>query len=216
MKMDTFLEWYCGPASDAQGNSSTISDKTCTINAIAALPHTVFIIISTVTLVFGLCSTYRNVTCIYLRKFPAHFLRWLLLVLFILLCACSVAEGILTDLTYRDISPTQPQLYLPAILTLLGAIFSLVYYHNCECWQALRLLNLLMLYWIVCAITEILKLYDFHVSKSNEIIDNARHVISIINFFVYCTLAGLEIFLQCKSCWKVSTFNFFSSIFIYY
>ena len=202
--MDSFWNLYCGQETESlQDNSTLISNDTCVINAIALLPHIIFILSSLLILLCCSCSAYRNVSCVFLLKYPAHAFRWNLLMLFLFFNMFSIGEGIITDFTFHNVSSTQPQLYLPAIFVTLGAIVSLVYYHNCECWQALRLLSILPFYWFLCIAAEALKLYDFHVTDSGGI-DVTRYVITVVNLFVYTTLLVLEIFLQCSSCSKVS------------
>ncbi|XP_072025842.1 ATP-binding cassette sub-family C member 9-like [Amphiura filiformis] len=199
----TYWEWFCGHEDDNYDNSTRITDDTCVVNATAALLHILFILISSCILIFCSFVTYRHTTCFHLYKFPAHTFRWFFLLVFLFLCVLSIGEGILTDLSFQQMSSTRPQLYLPAVFTTLGAVFSLIFYHNCECWRALRLLNILLLYWILGVVVEAFKLRNFHVSESAGV-DIARYDVAIINLLVYITLAILEIFLQCSTSSKIS------------
>ncbi|XP_072050893.1 ATP-binding cassette sub-family C member 9-like [Amphiura filiformis] len=203
-------DWFCGHEDKNHDNSTTfydftgITEDTCIVNAITTLLHILFVLISSLVLIFYSFSTYRHTTCFYLHKFPAHTFRWILLLVFLSFCALSVGEGIITDQSFQQIaSTTRPQLYLPAVFSTLGVVFSLIFYHHCECWRAVNLLHILCVYWVIGIINETFKLWNFHLSESAGV-DIARYDITIINLLVYSTLAILEIFLQWSTSSKVS------------
>ncbi len=199
--MSSSFDWFCGHE-ESQDNASRTSitvvpDDTCTINAIIVIFHIVFIVVSSLILAFCSCVIQQHTPSFYLHKFPAHTFRWLLLVLYLLICVFSIGEGIVTDQTFQQITTTQPQLYLPAIFTAIGTIFSLIFYHHCESWRGLRLLNVLLVYWLLGFVAEALKLQNLH-SIGSSGITIARYDLSIINLVFYLTLSILEIYLQCS------------------
>ena len=190
--------WFCGQLDGHAGDNFTrISAETCVVNFASCLPPLLFSITSTVILMcFGCCSVYRQNACVYLQRFPAHKFRWLLSMLFVFVCMCALAEGLFTDRLYYHhgsmTSSTQPQLYLPQAFALLAIICSLVYYHQCESWQAIRLLNVLMAYWILGCFVEVAKLRHYRQTDTADF-GVARFDLAIFNVCAYFVLIVLEI-----------------------
>ena len=211
-KMSPFWSWFCGERRILEVNETTIiqrwhpnisvtADDECVVNFLSTCPHILFLLVSTIFLLSLSCTTYKDIKCVYLRKFSCHTFRWVLLLIFALICVCAIAEGVLTDLTYRTNFTTQPHLYLPACFALLAVIFSLVYYHHCEVWQAPRLSWMPLLYWFLAFSGEILKLISFHANipeDGNKLIYIFRYDIIIISALVYFTMMVLEFVVLCS------------------
>ncbi|XP_071805798.1 ATP-binding cassette sub-family C member 9-like [Asterias amurensis] len=154
-------EWFCGR------NTSYLNtpldewvNNTCFINGVSLLPHAGFIALSSLLLfVFGCCSSYRKIKTKYILTFPGHSLRWIVSILTLLLLGASIGEGVLTDETYKAWQqPTQPHLYMHGAGAFLACVFSLIYYHHMELWQAPFMSFLLLGYWATAAGGEALRM----------------------------------------------------------
>ena len=154
-------EWFCGR------NTSYLNtpldewvNNTCFINGVSLLPHAGFIALSSLLLfVFGCCSSYRKIKTKYILTFPGHSLRWIVSILTLLLLGASIGEGVLTDETYKAWQqPTQPHLYMHGAGAFLACVFSLIYYHHVELWQAPFMSFLLLGYWATAAGGEALRM----------------------------------------------------------
>ncbi|XP_077867953.1 ATP-binding cassette sub-family C member 9-like [Saccoglossus kowalevskii] len=126
----------------------------------------------------------------FLLHYPGHAFKWTISGILIVVLFFSAAEGILTDLSRNDV--TNLYLYIPQMLSLLGLIISLMYYHHMEYWDRPHLAWLLLLYWIMAIIGEVLAI--FRVSQSigfNYSI--LRLDVGIITTILYCCCAAVEI-----------------------
>ena len=200
--MGAFFNWYCGNPIDTapfnesnppiqQDNESSILTETCIVNSLSTLPHILFIFVVAILLIYLTCTT-RSYSRIYLRKFHCHTFRWIALTIFIFICTFSIFEGVLTDVTYRDVSPSKPQLYIPAIFAFLAAIVSLVYYHHSEIWQMPRLVIVSLIYWCLALLVELLKLWNLHRGEEDNIQLTFRYEVGLMSSIVYLIMILLE------------------------
>ncbi len=189
-------------------NISLPGDDACFVNFISAIPHILFLLISTLTLIcLTCCRTYSSADSAYFQKLPYHTFRWLFLLTFLLLCGCSIAEGILTDLTYQDIATTQPHLYVPQCFVFLAVICSLVHFQHSEVWGDPRLSWITLIYWLLACIVEVAKVRTYSNVVSPEeihLIFVFRIDIAIASALVYFIMILLECIVLCS---KVSFNN---------
>ena len=187
-------------------NISLPADDECFVNFISAIPHILFLLVSTFTLIcLTCCRTYSSVDSTYFRKLPYHTFRWLFLLTFLFLCVCSIAEGILTDLTYQDIATTQPHLYVPQCFVFLAVICSLVHFQHSEVWGAARLSWITLIYWILACIAEVAKLLTYSNTLPNEetnLFDIFRVDMAMVSVLVFFVMTFCEFAVVCS---KVSS-----------
>ncbi|XP_072025399.1 ATP-binding cassette sub-family C member 9-like [Amphiura filiformis] len=220
--MDPFWDWYCGeaienepngsdPAKDFLFNISLPADDECVANLLSIIPHILFIFVSSLTLTcLSCCNKCNHIDSVYLRKFPYHTFRWLLLAIFLFICMCSIAEGVLTDLTYQSIFTTQPHLYVPQCFAFLAVICSLVYFQYCEAWHSPKLAWIPLIYWLLAVVGEAVKLRTqpgFVSDEETDFVLIFRFELAIVSAVVYLIMLILELAVVCT---KVSFLQYLS------
>ncbi|XP_006812825.2 ATP-binding cassette sub-family C member 9-like [Saccoglossus kowalevskii] len=136
------------------------------------------------------CTNLRYHNYKMLLHYPGHTFKWTISYLLLIIFVFSAAEGILTDISRNEV--TNPYLYIPQMLSLTSVIISLVYYHHMEYWDRPHLVWLLLLYWIMGIIGEVLAIFRVTDSLgfSSTII---RFDIGIIVIILYTCCAAAEI-----------------------
>ncbi len=95
----------------------------------------------------------------YLLRYPGHCLKWIITFFLGMVLLASIAEGVLTDATYRATGyTTQLHLYIPAIITLLSLGASLAFYHMMEVWRIPKMAFVLVTYWMASMAADIQQL----------------------------------------------------------
>nr|XP_006820253.1 PREDICTED: ATP-binding cassette sub-family C member 8-like [Saccoglossus kowalevskii] len=176
---------------DLMNSTSICCDTQVHVQQLRIVLHILFIIIASgILIVMRHFTELRYYDYKFLLRYPGHAFKWSISGILIVVSFFSVAEGILTDLSRNDV--TNPYLYIPQMLSLLGLMISLMYYHHMEYWDRPHLVWLLLLYWIMAIIGEVLAI--FRVSQSigfNYSI--LRLDIGIITTILYSCCAAVEI-----------------------
>ncbi|XP_077862010.1 ATP-binding cassette sub-family C member 8-like [Saccoglossus kowalevskii] len=153
--------------------------------------HASFILVALVILIIlRFCTKLRYSDHKLLFKYPWHNFKWTICMTLFVVILFSLMEGVVTD-TSRNIE-SNPYLYIPQVMALLGVITSLVYYHHMECWNRPHLVWWLLLYWIMAFIGELIvevRLSQYDAFNSNIV----RHNIAVIIMVVHLSCVATEI-----------------------
>ena len=195
--MDRKFEWFCGTNSfytdDSLGWFSDVRNNTCLVDGLVTIPHAAFLLLSSlILLVLGCFTSYRRVHTKYLLVYPGHSLRWLVSVLLLVIVLASIGEGIMTDQTYQAWrQPTQPHLYIHAIVAFVAVGISLVYYHHMELWQLPAMSVLLLAYWLLSLGAEVLRLLSLEYQRQINI-NIVIFDLTVIKLAIYLVLTLVE------------------------
>ena len=204
------FNWYCGVNA-----TETLNDfawdlhhtlyNACFTDYLYALPHLIFVILGIlVMLILGCCTKLRKRKHPYLIQFPGHNTRWVFNFVFISLTLCELGESILTNVDVYHDMPSQPHLYVPAIMSLAAALLSMIYYNQMELWSKPHMMWLLLLYWMAALGVEIVRF----INLNHDIDVDAtllRFDLSIAAIVMYSFYLILEV---CVIMMKVNTFWF--------
>ncbi len=193
-------EWFCGDnSSDINWTNDSVLGNSCLIDAVDLTPQIAFsIIILLLLLVLAYCTRFKNAQTHHLLRFPGHEVRWILLIALVILLAGSIAEGILSDVSYTSQS-TQPHLYLPQCCAFLATIIVMSCYQHMELWQARHLLWLIALYWLSSFATQTLRIISLEYLNVEELmnveslVEVARYDFSLALMIVYGLLFLVDI-----------------------
>ena len=198
-------EWFCGINSsdissiDEEWTTDSVLSNSCFVDALDTIPQIVFTVVSLfVILILAYCTRFRNAQTQYLLRFPGHEVRWILLIASLILLAGSIAEGILSDASYKS-QATQPHLYLPQCCAFIATIAVIFCYQHMELWQAPHLLWLITAYWIAAFATQTLRIFslDYQFAEGLLNVDSrievARFDFTLALMVVYGLLFLVEI-----------------------
>ncbi|XP_033637853.1 ATP-binding cassette sub-family C member 9-like [Asterias rubens] len=190
-------DWFCG------GNSSLWEDDTdlqhvCHIDGLNSILQALFFIVfSLVLLLLKCCSHRQKWVTGYLQRYPLHVAQWILMFLAFLLHLFGLAEGCLTDQTFRTntlgvVVPTQPHLYIPSICGLVMSILAMVYYHHIEVWQGVHMLWLFLVYWCFTLAGEIIHLLAL-IEVQLGSLTVLRFDLCVLSIAVYFCLIAIQV-----------------------
>ncbi|XP_022081543.1 ATP-binding cassette sub-family C member 9-like [Acanthaster planci] len=210
--MDPMWEWFCGKNNSyVLGSSPNVIEQgvnnTCFVDAVAIIPHAGFVVLASLIL-FGVsvCSSYRGYNTRYIIYMPGHTIRWIVSLLLLFVMMAAVGEGLLSDATYLALDlGTQPHLYAGAATAMLGAVVSLIYYHHMELWELPTMDFLLLIYWILGLLVELLRLLNLYQTGLFDVtvmrFDICMLIIISYAVFILCdlNLIRVRVFGLCRS-----------------
>ncbi|XP_038050114.1 ATP-binding cassette sub-family C member 9-like [Patiria miniata] len=196
--VDDPWKWFCCSNSSLWTNNDVVR-TVCLIDIVNFISHTAcFALSSLILLILTCCSCRKGWDLKYLKRYPLHSAQWILMLLVILLDLFSVSEGLLTDESFRVNGlagiayPTQPHLYVPQLCALASAFMAMLCYHFMEAWRLPQLAWLLMVYWGVSLIGELLHLLGI-VRLELGSVAVLRFDLSVLSLVVYFGLFALQV-----------------------
>ncbi|XP_038072564.1 ATP-binding cassette sub-family C member 9-like isoform X2 [Patiria miniata] len=167
--------WFCGVGELPKNLSSDQNDggnvtgpvgetdpwlaRLCTVSAVGTALHAVFLLAFTVLLVI-LAFCMKTAHSKSPQRCPGNGLRWLLIIFLLFVLSCSIGEGVLSDATRHDASPSQPFLYLPSLSALIATFAAAFYYNSMEKRQRFQMTLLSLPYWSLCVIERAVTLWS--------------------------------------------------------
>ncbi|XP_022081112.1 ATP-binding cassette sub-family C member 8-like isoform X2 [Acanthaster planci] len=208
------FDWYCGG-----NNTETLVNfsfdlshtlyNACFVDLVYTVPHLVLVLVGVlVLLILGCCTRIRQEEHPYQVQFPGHNVRWVFNFLLLSLTMCELGEGVLTDVdVYRD-EPTQPHLYIPAILSLSAALLTVVYYNQMELWSQPHMVWLLLLYWVMALGSEITRFLNLNhdVEVDSSLLRYDLCMAAIVMYSLYLVLEIWVIITKIFSCYHKEEF----------
>ncbi|XP_038050112.1 ATP-binding cassette sub-family C member 9-like isoform X2 [Patiria miniata] len=196
--VDDPWKWFCCSNSSLWTNNDVVR-TVCLIDVANFICHTACFALSSLILLILACYSFRNGWDVkYLKRYPLHSAQWILMLLVILLDLFSVSEGLLTDESFRVNGltgiayPTQPHLYIPQLCALASAFMAMLCYHFMEAWRLPQLAWLLMVYWGVSLIGEVLHLLGI-IRLELGSVAVLRFDLSVLSLVVYFGLFALQV-----------------------
>ncbi|XP_071477089.1 ATP-binding cassette sub-family C member 9-like [Diadema antillarum] len=203
-----FSAWFCG------SNDSTTSllhpaqnwtDDECFIDSVGFCIHATFSALALIILTAIPCfNVTRSVNHRYLIPYPGHVVRWVIYMLYFVVCLCICGEGAMLDFLRSqsgEIAP--PRFYVLPIAATVAAILVMVYYHLLEYWDLPILAILQPIYWISVLAAECCRLRNI-LNDPNIPSDGIRLILSEIVVGFAGIMALIELFLM----WKLVCRNF--------
>ena len=193
------FNWYCGV-----NNTETLDNfkwdlnhtlyNTCFTDLVYTVPHLVFIILGILVLfVIGCCTRTRKEKYHFLIQYPGHNLRWVINFVFLSLTLCELGESILSDVEVYRNEPTRPHLYIPAVLVLVAAVLTMVYYTQMEVWSRKHMSWLLLVYWMAALGGEVVRFLHFYHDLNGLDYTTLRVVLNIVAIGIYFLFLMLEL-----------------------
>ncbi|XP_041458076.1 ATP-binding cassette sub-family C member 9-like isoform X2 [Lytechinus variegatus] len=208
---DKVLSWLCRGGNSSTTNFSIIlhpeehrTPNTCSTDIVLFSINLVFCILTSLVFFFvRLCNISRTTDHDYIIRYPGHVIRWLLYILYILICLTMLGEGILTSHQHHFGAP--PIMYISPLAALLASIFVMLYYHYMEYWDLPGMWPLQLLYWVSLLIVECFRAFDFY---RDDI--TSRDMIWVVNksmIAVDGTMCLIEIYLLIKKGFSLVSSN---------
>ena len=162
----------------------------CFLDGLALQPHILFMLVSVPILIAWNKSHIGSIDPKTWVHFPGHDVRWILTLLLAITNILEIGEGIISNTLYQG---THLHLFIPHVLALLGAVASIVYYHNVEMWNSPRFLVLLDLYWCFSIAVKALKLV--HLLDRGLSVQHVRFNLTVTVLVIYICLLINELYV---------------------
>ena len=184
------MDWFCGVTNGTVNTSRTFFTNPCYCDVFDLLIHMLGFFASAL----ALCCVKKPLNKVSTNpKLPLHSYRWILLVALMVILASSLAEGILTDVSFDGAVATKPHLYLPPCSALLATVLSAFCLYLAETYPSKSLILVICCYWI-CAlcvqIVKIISLLDLGIS----VLETARLIYTSATIVIYVMLITLSFF----------------------
>ncbi|XP_022080483.1 ATP-binding cassette sub-family C member 9-like [Acanthaster planci] len=193
---------FCGAATSADIRVQGVDylQQSCPLNAVYSVSHAVLILLSAAVLLRKrfynpeVVQLYSSTSPTLLRlRYPFHDIRWLLMLALVLVTFVQVGEGVLTDTLVLD-GGAHPQLFVPGLLALVGAIAFMVYYNYTELWDRPKMLWLQVVYWLVAIVNEKLRFHDLRrIPEVNLTV--LKYDITLMMLMIYIAFAVMDGYL---------------------
>ncbi|XP_077987765.1 ATP-binding cassette sub-family C member 9-like [Glandiceps talaboti] len=185
------LQWFCGANTTGFQDYDNKLYDSCFVDFVHACVQTLFLVGAALILIISgcCCTNLRRYSSKTLIPYPGHNARYIITIVTWFILLCSVAEGILTDVTRNDI--TQPHLYIAPSLALINGIVFIVYYHYAEYWNRPSFAWFLLVYWVLAIASQAIILINL--SNDGVGIDILRFDLTIVLCIIYCLFLLIEL-----------------------
>lgn len=169
----------------------------CYANYLYLWPHIVAPVAMLLALLYmktwGRVDRSPNYGKLFQLTFPLQSLRCVIMLSLALVQMGNFGEGIVTDMEFQSLLPTQPQLYVPVLMAMLSTLMSMYFYQKLEVWNKPSGLGLLLLYWIWSAFAETIRFISLR--------KNDDFSFDVMRVCLCCTLATIYIILIVIECY---------------
>ncbi|XP_071807652.1 ATP-binding cassette sub-family C member 9-like [Asterias amurensis] len=192
--------WFCG-SDPAEVGSQAVGNLqlTCLMNGIYCIPHAVFIALAVIILIYkrffnaDIETLYKTPEKLLRIRYPFHDFRMIVLLLLFLLTTIQVFEGVLTD-TLVIGGSSRPQLFVPAILSVLGTVVLVYYSDQAELWDQPKMLCLQVVYMLAAIVSEKLRFRDLRRAPGMNI-TILKFDLTLSMLIAYILLLMVDVFL---------------------
>ena len=167
----------------------------CFVDVLNIIPHALLALVCIFVLTVWNHSVIGKLKVKTWVHYQGHSLRWICTLALITTIIVEIAEGFFSDL--KDPDSTNYHAFVPACVAFLGALLSIVYYHNVEQWNSPRFLLLLLFYWPVAGTLKCIKALSIY--RNNLTLDHLKVWLALIDIIFYLLLLLIELnVLRCQ------------------
>ncbi|GFR90705.1 ATP-binding cassette transporter sub-family C member 9 [Elysia marginata] len=186
---------FCGSAKNAMSVKDGVIQNECFVDVLNIIPHALLALVCIFVLTVWNHSVIGKLKVKTWVHYQGHSLRWLCTLALITTIIVEIAEGFFSDL--KDPDSTNYHAFVPACVAFLGALLSIVYYHNVEQWNSPRFLLLLLFYWPLAGALKCIKALSIY--RNNLTLDHLKVWLALIDIIFYLMLLLIELnVLRCQ------------------
>ncbi|GFN95555.1 canalicular multispecific organic anion transporter 1 [Plakobranchus ocellatus] len=186
---------FCGSKSNAMSVKEGVIQNECFVDVLNIIPHALLALVCIFVLTVWNHSVIGKLKVKTWVHYQGHSLRWICTLALITTIIVEIAEGFFSDL--KDPDSTNYHAFVPACVAFLGALLSIVYYHNVEQWNSPRFLLLLLFYWPLAGMLKCIKALSIY--RNDLTLDHLKVWLALIDIVFYLVLLLVELnVLRCQ------------------
>ena len=181
---------FCGSDSNAMSVRDGIIKNECFVDVLNMIPHTALALICIFVLTVwnhSVIGKFKVKTWVHYRW---HNARWIFTCFLIVNLVAEIAEGFMAH-SYSGENSTKYHTFVPSCVAFLGAVLSIIYYHNIEQWNSPRFLLILLVYWPVAAFLKCLKAISIYQNGLTMV--HFKSWLALIDVIFYTLLCVVEL-----------------------
>ncbi|KAK6967355.1 ATP-binding cassette sub-family C member 9 [Biomphalaria glabrata] len=194
-KLSSAKMGFCGSKSNAMSVKDGVIQNECFVDVLNIIPHALLALVSIFILTVWNHSVIGKLKVKTWVHYQCHNLRWICTLSLLATIIVEIAEGFISDL--NDPDSTNYHAFVPACVAFLGALLSIIFYHNVEQWNSPRFLLLLLIYWPMAIVLKFLKALS--IFRNDLTLDHLKVWLAIIDITFYMILFIIELnVLRCQ------------------
>ncbi|KAI8739255.1 ATP-binding cassette sub-family C member 9 [Biomphalaria glabrata] len=194
-KLSSAKMGFCGSKSNAMSVKDGVIQNECFVDVLNIIPHALLALVSIFILTVWNHSVIGKLKVKTWVHYQCHNLRWICTLSLLATIIVEIAEGFISDL--NDPDSTNYHAFVPACVAFLGALLSIIFYHNVEQWNSPRFLLLLLVYWPMAIVLKFLKALS--IFRNDLTLDHLKVWLAIIDITFYMILFIIELnVLRCQ------------------
>lgn len=162
----------------------------CFVDVLNIIPHALLLLVCVFILTVWNHSVIGKLKVKTWVHYHGHDFRWICSLALIMSLMVEVAEGVISDLNNSDDS-TNYHAFVPQCVALLGALLSIIFYHNVEMWNSPRFLIVLLFYWPSAFVLKCVKALSIY--RNDFTVNHLKVWLTFIDIFFYLLLMLIEL-----------------------
>ncbi|KAH9525654.1 ATP-binding cassette sub- C member 8 [Bulinus truncatus] len=194
-KLSSSKMGFCGSKSNAMSVKDGVIQNECFVDVLNIIPHALLALVSIFILTVWNHSVIGKLKVKTWVHYQGHNLRWICTLSLITTIIVEIAEGFISD--FNDPDSTNYHAFVPACVAFLGALLSIIFYHNVEQWNSPRFLLVLLAYWPMATVLKFLKALS--IFRNDLTLDHLKVWLALTDITFYLMLFFIELnVLRCQ------------------
>ncbi|XP_035824447.1 ATP-binding cassette sub-family C member 9 isoform X2 [Aplysia californica] len=180
---------FCGSESNAMSVKEGVIQNECFVDVLNIIPHALLALVCIFILTVWNHSVIGKLKVKTWVHFQWHNARWIFTLALITTIIVEIAEGFISDL--NDTDSTNYHAFVPACVSFLGALLSIIFYHNVEQWNSPKFLLVLLIYWPMAVVLKGLKALSIY--RNDLTVNHLKVWLALIDILFYSLLLVIEL-----------------------
>lgn len=186
---------FCGSKLNAMSVKDGVIQNECFVDVLNIIPHALLALVCIFILTVWNHSVIGKLKVKTWVHYQWHSFRWICTLSLLTTIIVEIAEGFISDL--NDPDSTNYHAFVPACVAFLGALLSIIFYHNVEQWNSPRFLLVLFIYWPMAIVLKCLKALSIY--RNDLTLDHLKVWLALIDIIFYLMLFMTELnVLRCQ------------------
>ena len=189
---------FCGSKSNAMSVKGGALKNECFVDVLNIVPHALLALVCIFVLTVWNHSVIGKLKVTTWVHYKWHNARWIFTLGLIATILVEIVEGFMRDSEAVDDSDsTHYHTFVPACVAFLGALLSIIFYHNIEQWNSPRFLLVLLVYWPVAVVLKCLRALSIY--QNNWTWSDLKVWLALMDIMFYLLLLTVEVnVLRCQ------------------